>query len=143
MKNNDICSYSEYDEVCESYTLMDYHRELKYQCNQLGFSSTDSFPQYIKEKINKITIQRNKIKMGSVINTFKIGEYAIGGIIKVYINQHNIEIKALDWNTKKEVLSQIFEKPINLLEIELFIAENITTHYFADKIITWIKSMNH
>ena len=39
---------------------------------------------------------------------FKIGEYAIGGIITVETTDVKVYIKALDWFTKKEVRSDTF-----------------------------------
>jgi hypothetical protein len=46
---------TEYEEVCEGYTLMDYHREVEFQCNELGYLPTDSFPQFLKDRINDIS----------------------------------------------------------------------------------------
>ena len=42
--------------------------------------------------------------------TFNIGEYAIGGRIKVDISNNAIAIKALDWNTKSIVMESGFDK---------------------------------
>ena len=73
---------------------------------------------------------------------FKIGEYAIGGIIKVNTekknNLHTIKISALDWVSKMEILSEVFN--INdESNIDFFLNE-LTTSYYADKIINYIKN---
>ena len=44
---------------------------------------------------------------------FKIGEHAVGGIIKINTekknNLHNITISALDWYNKRELYSATFQ----------------------------------
>jgi hypothetical protein len=72
--------------------------------------------------------------------TFKIGEYAIGGIIAVEIVGKIIEIKVLDYFTKKELsrcstFSQAFGSE---RKIDDFLNE-VTTSYYTDKIMEWIK----
>lgn len=70
---------------------------------------------------------------------FKIGEYAYGGIISVEVNGDKIIIDALDYQTKmpmpfsKDVFSV---KDINDVDDYL---NDLTTSYFADKILTEIK----
>ena len=78
--------------------------------------------------------------------TFNIGEYAIGGRIKVDISNNAIAIKALDWNTKSIVMESGFDK-INDWQgsyysgrqIDNFL-NDLTSSYYADKIMDWIKS---
>jgi hypothetical protein len=73
--------------------------------------------------------------------TFKIGEYAIGGIIKVKINGKVIQIEALDWFTK-EILqtgsTMITERDARR-KVNLFLNE-LTSFYYAGEIIEWIES---
>jgi len=74
---------------------------------------------------------------------FKIGEYAIGGIIAVEITGKVIQVKALDYNTKKEVSGysgsvvaterQAQWKLDNLLN-------EITSSYYASKVMDWVKT---
>jgi len=72
---------------------------------------------------------------------FKLGEYCIGGIIKVDIIGKIILIKALDWNSKKEVMTGSYQTDIHDAHavVDNFLNE-LTTYYYADKIMTWIKS---
>ena len=76
---------------------------------------------------------------------FKIGEYAIGGIIKVskikvkdkHFTDH-VMIEALDYNTKEVVISSRFfdwgdEAMSNFLN-------ELTSSYYADKILDYIKT---
>ena len=76
--------------------------------------------------------------------SFKIGECAIGGIIKVDINGWSgdiIQIKALDWNTKKVVkeLVVLSTEPQYSQRVEDFL-NDLTTCYYAGKIMEWMKS---
>lgn len=72
---------------------------------------------------------------------FKIGEYAIGGIIKVDISGKVLAIKALDWNSKKEVMSGscVADEYDARWKVFNFLNE-LTSSYYADKIIQWIES---
>jgi hypothetical protein len=76
---------------------------------------------------------------------FKIGEYAVGGIIKVskikikdeHFTDH-VMIEALDYTTKKVVVSSRFfdwgdEAMSNFLN-------ELTSSYYADKILDFIKN---
>jgi hypothetical protein len=70
--------------------------------------------------------------------SFKIGEYAIGGIIKVDIGNTTITIKALDYNTKAEVMSNHYPNYDNpYWEMHEFLHE-LTSSYYADKILEYI-----
>ena len=73
--------------------------------------------------------------------TFKIGEYAIGGIIKVDISGQVLAIKALDWNSKKEVLNGSFTADESDARLNVFnFLNELTSSYYSDKIIQWIES---
>jgi hypothetical protein len=69
---------------------------------------------------------------------FKIGEYAIGGIIKVTVNNNSVNIEALDYYSKKNLpgYSSKFDKN-ERYEIDDFLNE-LTSCYYADKIIEFI-----
>lgn len=73
--------------------------------------------------------------------TFKIGEYAIGGIIQVKIENSRIGMKCIDWDTKKVLSHYVFmsNEPTGLFQAENHL-NDLTSCYFADKILTWIKS---
>jgi hypothetical protein len=73
--------------------------------------------------------------------TFKIGEYAKGGIITVEITGKIIKIKALDWYSKKEVSSGTAESNDfgSERKIDNYL-NDLTSSYYADKVLTWIKS---
>jgi hypothetical protein len=78
--------------------------------------------------------------MAKAIKQFKIGEYAIGGIIQVLIINDRITIKALDWDTKEELTTQTFvngEDTRSHIDIYL---NDLTSCYYADKVINWIES---
>ena len=67
---------------------------------------------------------------------FKIGEYAIGGIIKVQTTVHNVKISALDWNTEEVIMTSDFIK-LDKWEISEFL-HDLTSSYHAEKIMEFI-----
>ena len=77
--------------------------------------------------------------------TFKIGEYAIGGIIQVDIRKNDIEIKALDWNTKKVVSRYEYTnndpalRPGYWRSDVIMYLEDLTTYYYAERIMKYIE----
>ena len=73
--------------------------------------------------------------------TFKIGECAVGGIIAVEITGKLIQIKALDYYSKKEVSSgsAMSDEQDTPRKLDNYL-NDLTTSYYADKIMTWIKS---
>jgi hypothetical protein len=72
---------------------------------------------------------------------FKIGEYAVGGIIKISKSQDVITVQALDYNSKKCIMEERFhtERPGFIAQIDHFL-NDLTTSYYADKIINYIKT---
>lgn len=71
---------------------------------------------------------------------FKIGEYAIGGIIKVSKVKGSVTIQALDWNTKKPVRGDFFYMHEHY-RIHEYLNE-LTSSYYADKLIDYIYFKN-
>ena len=73
--------------------------------------------------------------------SFRIGECAVGGIIKVDITGKVVEIKALDWNTKKAVSTGSAMSDYNNFErkVDEYL-NDLTTSYYAGKVLDWIKS---
>jgi len=72
--------------------------------------------------------------------SFKIGEYAVGGIIRVEITGKVIQIKALDYNTKEEVQSGTTDTtdPSAERKVDNFL-NDLTSYYYAEKVMKWIK----
>jgi len=72
---------------------------------------------------------------------FKIGEYAIGGIISINITGKVIQVKALDYFTKKEISSSTElstdEEARRKLDEYL---NYLTSYYYAEKILEWVES---
>ena len=76
---------------------------------------------------------------------FKIGEYAVGGIIKATVRQEPtrvvMSVEALEWHDPKCVImfswcDTEYSKWHEVIDNALF---DMTTSYYADKILTWIK----
>ena len=72
---------------------------------------------------------------------FKIGECAVGGIIAVEITGKVIQIKALDYYSKKEVSSGSGMSDERNVQWKLdSYLNDLTTSYYASKIMDWIKT---
>jgi hypothetical protein len=67
---------------------------------------------------------------------FKIGEYAIGGIISINKTKTNVRIEALDYNTKNIILGGYYNLT-SKNEINNFL-NLLTSCYYADKITEFI-----
>jgi hypothetical protein len=72
---------------------------------------------------------------------FRIGECAVGGIIDVAINETEITIKCLDWDTKDLVIrSKSFDA--NGMDADYSIIEYLndcTSFFYAEEVFNWIK----
>jgi len=72
--------------------------------------------------------------------SFKIGEYAVGGIIKVIREGETFRIESLDYNTKKLVESATFSArrlPENERAMWNYL-NTLTSVYYTDKVMEWI-----
>jgi hypothetical protein len=72
---------------------------------------------------------------------FKIGECAVGGIIAVEITGKVIQVKALDYYSKKEVQtgSVMSDEHQAQWKLDSFL-NDLTTSYYAGKVLDWIKT---
>lgn len=73
------------------------------------------------------------------LRTFRIGEYAVGGIIRVRINLDSIFIQTLDYDTEEEVTRNSF--PLNdesywLISDRL---HELTSSFYAERIMKFIE----
>jgi hypothetical protein len=90
--------------------------------------------------LQPITSNQRKI-MSNKTKTFKIGEYAVGGIVKITHftikkeNQAKFKIEFLDWSSKRPLLEfEVYSTS------EMFnILEKFSTHYWADKMTSHFK----
>ncbi len=85
--------------------------------------------------------------------TFKIGEYAKGGVITVEIDSKNIYIIGKDWdhaagdrkssdqsNAKEWTRLTVDKKDTDAYRKMYDFLIDITTHYYSEQVIDWIKS---
>lgn len=71
--------------------------------------------------------------------TFNIGEYAIGGRIKVSITGKVLRIEALDWKTREPVcVGTITTDVASWKDQVLLFLNKLTSYYYAEKIMNWI-----
>lgn len=67
--------------------------------------------------------------------TFKIGEYAVGGIVRIDTdNNANIRVRCLDWRSKKTVMDETF-KFVDKFKLQMYLEDEVTSCYYADKIM--------
>jgi hypothetical protein len=71
--------------------------------------------------------------------TFNIGESAVGGRIKVDMFRDTIDIKVLDWTTRKTIFHHVYFAYGTFHSITDWL-EDVTTVYYAGKIVEWIES---
>lgn len=71
---------------------------------------------------------------------FKIGEYAIGGIIAIETKNDVLKIEALDYVSKSIIMEDKFHmQNYNFInQVDNFLNE-LTTSYYAEKILNYIK----
>ncbi len=94
---------TEYEEICNNKSVIELQDELQYQY-KLGYSSTDSFPQYIQEQIIKRTRETINIKFKGIDDwnrpVYKVQEY------NVYIGDVD---KLFEWEATKEDVDSYFK----------------------------------
>lgn len=68
--------------------------------------------------------------------TFKIGEYAKGGIIVAELNKKNQEIRleCLDYQTRELLFTEQSDDRCYLMQV----LNDWTSSYYADKIMDWL-----
>ena len=76
--------------------------------------------------------------------TFKIGEYATGGIVEAIVQQSYggmIRINFRDWDTKEVVRNIVIPLDNTNIyrDLDDFLINN-TTSYYTDNILDWIKT---
>jgi len=78
--------------------------------------------------------------MATKTKTFKIGEYAMGGIIKVQVTGKVIQIFVQDYYTKETLKTGTTSTEDDNVERKLSdFLNDVTTSYYADKVMKWIK----
>lgn len=71
--------------------------------------------------------------------TFKIGEYAIGGIIQVEIKGKTVIINVRDYFTKELVTTgSVFRFQENARHMVKEFLNTVTTPYYTDNILKWL-----
>lgn len=76
---------------------------------------------------------------GGKMKTWKLGEYASGGIIqaKVSQNKNAVAIRVLDYYTKEILAVRLFRWPLDKFNLEMYLNE-LTTSYYSNVILDWI-----
>jgi hypothetical protein len=91
--------------------------------------------------------------MAKATKTFKIGEYCKGGVITVEITGKVITIIGKDWDTsagytkksnqsnaKEFTRGTVLSTDSNAERKMMDFLEDLTTHYYASEVVSWIKS---
>lgn len=72
-------------------------------------------------------------------HTFKIGESALGGILKCKLNNDRFIVQCVDERTKDILLSGIFTIPKDKVKLFVWLGTEVTSSYHADKILDHFK----
>lgn len=78
---------------------------------------------------------------GGKMKTWKLGEYASGGIIQAKVSQNGsaVAIRVLDMYTKEVLAVRLFRWPLDRFNMEMYLNE-LTTSYYSNVILDWIAS---
>lgn len=74
---------------------------------------------------------------------FKIGEYAIGGIIKVTISNSMITIQALDYNSKEVLMSNVYVMTESSYWGMKDFLNELTSSYYAEMVMEYIEEKSN
>jgi uncharacterized lipoprotein YajG len=78
--------------------------------------------------------------MANATKTFKIGEYAMGGIIQVKVTGKIIQVFVKDYYTNETLRTGTTSTEDEGVERKLSdFLNDVTTSYYADKVMKWIK----
>jgi len=78
--------------------------------------------------------------MANATKTFKIGEYAMGGIIQVKVTGKVIQVFVKEWDTNETLRTGTTSTEDEGVERKLSdFLNDVTTSYYADKVMKWIK----
>jgi hypothetical protein len=100
---------TEYEEICNGKSVAELKEDLAYQINKLGFSLTDSYPQYLQEQITKGDPNLYNIKFKG-IDDWNRPVYKVLGL-NVYIGDVN---NLFNWDTPKETVDDFYKKDDNI-----------------------------
>lgn len=96
-------------------------------------------PSYNLFPVDRVSGQSRLRINGGRKKTWKIGEYAIGGIIEAKVSQDGnaIAIRNAEYKDNSTISVRIFRWPLDKSKVEQYLNE-LTTSYYADKIIQWL-----
>ena len=78
--------------------------------------------------------------MANATKTFKIGEYAMGGIIQVKVTGKIIQVFVKEWDTNEVLRTGTTSTEDDGVERKLSdFLNDVTSHYYAEQVMKWIK----
>jgi len=105
-----------------------------------GYAPVRGKKAYSKGSCKKIRGNQSRLQInGGIKKTWKIGEYAIGGIIEAKVNQAGtgVAIRNAEYKDNSTISIRMFRWPLDKFKVEEYLNE-LTTSYYADKIIQWL-----
>lgn len=100
---------TEYEEVCKGKSVAELKEDLAYQIDKLGFSLSDSFPQYLQEQIDKGNPNIYNIKFAGIDDWNRPGYKILG--LKVYLGDTD---NLFNWEATKEEVDEFYKKDDNI-----------------------------
>jgi len=96
-------------------------------------------PSYNLFPVDKVSGKSRLQINGGRKKTWKIGEYAIGGIIEAKVSQDGraVAIRNAEYKDNSTISTRLFRWPLDKFRMEQYLNE-LTTSYYADKIIQWL-----
>jgi len=96
-------------------------------------------PSYNLFPVDKVSGKSRLQINGGRKKTWKIGEYAIGGIIEAKVSQDGnaVGIRNAEYSNNSTISTRLFRWPLDRNNLDLYLNE-LTTSYYASKIIEWI-----
>lgn len=107
---------TEYEEICADKSIKELRAEYRYQIKELGYSETDSFPQYISDLIKSKRVNGD---IDEYDIKFKCIDDWNRPIYKVqHLSVYLVDVNHLfDWSATKEEVDEYFKDHLNDLVI--------------------------
>ena len=121
---------TEYEEITEGKSIFELKKELRFQYS-LGYTETDSFPQYIKDKINILENTVNKLDKFISDKTYLL--YSLANImegISVDLQSAMKQKDVIVGNKKKDLYAFSIKQTVGIIhKNSVIFRQDLNKHY--------------